>query len=166
MKIPQIILQNSLLSKEIHEKTTFKSSFERDSKSWLGIFNQHLVKLVYFYNCYACPFFFGIPCFRCYGCTFLLLFLQEFLIKKMEKNKRKKHIDLMWFDKMSLSTEQDWRLSLHQKLGLQENGIYINPHYTPLVPLYFTSAFALSSPYMSFTQYEPHTTTLSFGNYI
>ena len=31
--------------------------------------------------------------------------------------------------------------------------------YIPLVPLRSTPTFALSSPYMSFTQYESHTTT-------
>ena len=30
--------------------------------------------------------------------------------------------------------------------------------YIPLIPLRSTPAFALSSPYMSFTQNEPHTT--------
>ena len=31
--------------------------------------------------------------------------------------------------------------------------------YIPLIPLRSTPTFALSSPYMSFTQYESHTTT-------
>ena len=87
-------------------------------------------------------------------------------MKKIEKNKRKKHTDLMCFDRMSMSTGVGLKTFTTPKLGLQEKGIYTNPHYAPLVPLCSTPVFAPSSPYMSFPQYEQHTTTLPFRNYI
>ena len=48
----------------------------------------------------------------------LLNFLQQFPVKKIRKKGKKKYTDLMWFDRLPMSTGR--RLSLYLKLRLHK----------------------------------------------
>ena len=105
----------------------------------------------------------------------MLMFVLWFLVKKMEKNKRK-HTNLIWFGKLPTSTGTKKKTFTISQLGLQKRVFILTlkhwnskntlkPYATPSPPhslpsFHSTSLWHLPLfLHMSFTQYEPHTTT-------